>query len=94
MNSPTYFYARLNGLLVKSLCDVCFFGKLFSRSRVAFANQVVIDDGVDIPVQATLALMRHVQASRVARDANAAKGSEIQVNVFSTCWFGEIPNLF
>lgn len=49
MNGLSYFYARLDGLLFKRQHDVGFPGKLFSCSGIAFADQVVHDDEVDVP---------------------------------------------
>ena len=60
MNSPAYFYAGLDRLLFKRQLDVCFLGKLFRRSWVAFADQVVHDDKIDVPAQAMLALLHLV----------------------------------
>jgi hypothetical protein len=55
MNSLSYFYARLDGLLFKRQLDVRFFGELLGSSRVAFADQVVHDDKVDVPADVQLA---------------------------------------
>jgi hypothetical protein len=51
VNSPSYFYAGLDGLLFERQLYVCFLGELLSSSRVAFADQVVHDDKVDVPVE-------------------------------------------
>jgi hypothetical protein len=55
MDSLSYFYARLDGLLFKRQLDVRFFGKLLGCSRKAFADQVVHDDKVDVPADVQLA---------------------------------------
>ena len=51
VDSPSYFYAGLDGLLLKRQLDVCFLGEFLSSSRVALADQVVHDDEIDIPVE-------------------------------------------
>jgi hypothetical protein len=38
MNSLSYFYARLDGLLFERQLDVCFLGELFSSPRIALAD--------------------------------------------------------
>jgi hypothetical protein len=49
VDSPSYLYAWLNGLLFERQLHVRFLGELLSSSRVAFADQVVHDDEVDVP---------------------------------------------
>jgi hypothetical protein len=49
IDSLSYFYAGLDGLLFKRQLDVCFLGELFSSPRISFANQVIHDDEVDVP---------------------------------------------
>jgi hypothetical protein len=70
--------------------DVGLFGKLFSRLGVSFADEVVHDDEVDVPevdeVSWGLTTCR-------ALGKRALQKSEMQVNIFSTRCFGEIPNL-
>jgi hypothetical protein len=55
MDSLPYFYAQLNGLLFERQLNVRFFGELLSSSRVAFADQVVHDDKVNVPADVQLA---------------------------------------
>lgn len=50
MDSPSYFYARLDGLFLERETDVRFFGEPLRSSRVALTDQVVHDDKIDIPV--------------------------------------------
>lgn len=50
VNSLSYFYARLNGLLFKRKLDVRFFGELLCSSGITLADQVVHDDKVDVTV--------------------------------------------
>jgi hypothetical protein len=58
--SSSYFYAGLNGLLFERQLDVCFLGELLSSSRVAFADQVVHDDEVDVPIEMMSAAVAHL----------------------------------
>lgn len=48
MNSLSYFYARLDGLLLKRELDVRFFGELLCSSGITLADQIVHDDKVDV----------------------------------------------
>jgi len=54
VDSPAYFYAGQYGLFFKRQVDVGFLGKLFRCSRVAFADQVVHNDKVDVPADKSL----------------------------------------
>jgi hypothetical protein len=54
MNSLSYLYAGLDGFFFERKLDVRFFGKLFSGSREAFADQVIHDYKVDVPVDVQL----------------------------------------
>jgi hypothetical protein len=57
MDGLSYFYAGLDGLLFKRQLDVRFFGELLGSSGKAFADQVVHDDKVDVPVDVQLATL-------------------------------------
>ena len=48
MDSLSYFYARLDGLLFKRKLDVRFFGELLRSSGISLADQIVHDDKVDV----------------------------------------------
>jgi hypothetical protein len=97
MDSPPYFYAGLDRLFFKRDLYIRLFGKLLCSSRVTFADQVVHDDEIDVPTRHLAELLRAnmVGATMVgyAMHLTVLALSEIQVNMFSTRGFGEIPNL-
>jgi hypothetical protein len=55
MDSLSYLYAGLDGLLFKRQLYVRFFCELLSSSRESFADQVIHDYEVDVPVGVQLA---------------------------------------
>jgi hypothetical protein len=97
MDSPPYFYAGLDRFLFKRELYVRLLRKFFRSSRVTFANQIVHDDEIDVPTRQLAELLRAniVGAMMVgyAKHLMVLALSEIQVNMFSTRGFGEIPNL-
>ena len=49
MDSSAYFYARLDGFLFKGQLDIRFFREPFRSPRISFTDQVVHNDGIDVP---------------------------------------------
>lgn len=48
MDGPSYFNAGLDRLLLERQLNVCFLGELLCCSRIAFTDQVVHDDEIDV----------------------------------------------